>query len=65
VHLIKNQSLKYKFIKKILMKIHNIFFDILCDVYYHFVKFEFKIPLMHGEIKRQIQLGGKLNQVMI
>jgi len=26
VHLIKNQSLKYKFIKKILMKIHNIFF---------------------------------------
>jgi len=25
------------------MKIHNIFFDILCDVYYHLVKFEFKI----------------------
>jgi len=48
-----------------MIKIHNIFFDILCDVYYHLVKFEFKIPLMHGEIKRQIQLGGKLNQVMI
>ena len=44
------------------MKIHNIFFfDILCDVYYHLVKFEFKIPLMHGEIKRQIQLGGRVN----
>ena len=41
-----------------MIKIHNIFFDILCDVYYHLVKFEFKIPLVHGEIKKTNSIRG-------
>ena len=41
-----------------MIKIHNIFFYILCDVYYHLVKNEFKIPLVHGEIKKTNSIKG-------
>jgi len=39
------------------------YFSKMCyDVYYHLVKFQLKTPPMHGDIKRQIVLGGNLNQ---
>jgi hypothetical protein len=31
------------------------------DVYYHHKKIKRNITLVHGEIKRQITLGGKIN----
>ena len=40
------------------MKFTIYFFDILCDVYYHLVKFKFKIPLVHGEIKKTNSIRG-------
>ena len=44
--------------KKIMMYFSKMFYD----VYYHLVKFQLKTPPMHGEINRQIVLGGNLNQ---
>jgi len=38
-------------------------FDIHCDAHYNPAKSLIKIPLVCGEIKRQIALGGKLNQM--
>ena len=38
------------------------FFNMFYDVYNQLVKFQFKTPPMHGEIKKQIVLGGNLNR---
>ena len=39
-----------------------IFSNMRYGMYYYVVKFQLKTPPMHGEINRQIVLGGNLNQ---
>ena len=38
------------------------FYKMFYDLYYHILNFQLKTPPMHGEIKKQIVLGGNLNQ---
>jgi hypothetical protein len=47
---------------KIITKKFMLYFSIMRnDVYYHHKKIKRNITLVHGEIKRQITLGGKIN----
>ena len=42
-----------------------IYFSNMCYcVYYYIVKFQLKTPTMHGEMKKQITVGGNLSQMV-
>ena len=42
-------------------KIIKLFLNMHCDVHYYPVKFEIKIPLAYGEIKKINCIMGKIN----
>ena len=44
-----------------MIKIYNNFFNMRCDVHYNPAKFEIKLQLVYGVIKRQIILCGKMD----
>ena len=45
-----------------MIKNYDIFFNMRYSVYYYFVKFQLKTPLMHGETNKTNLLGDNLNQ---
>ena len=47
-----------------MLKNYDFFSNMCYSVYYYVVKFQLKTLPMHGEIKRQIILGGNLNQIV-